>query len=225
MKTKLSFCQRPALTTMTLLLLGSLAVQPAMAETRYVKPSLTITVRQGQNNSSKLVATVPLGTAVELVRGGKDWSVVRLQNGAEGWVRSRYLSDAPILPPGTVEDETGPAGAPLSIAVRFKELIEKNNRLQEELVICSNDKTTLVDKYQTLANDPNGVPQVKNSLSEAQQQIEELREQLATAQIENTVMKKNESIKWFLAGSSVLLIGWLIGRLTATSRKKRSSLL
>jgi len=65
----------------------------------------------------------------------------------------------------------------------------------------------------------------KTSLGEAQQQIEELQAKLATAQIENTVLKKNESIKWFLVGSSVLVLGWLIGRLTSSTRKKRPSLL
>jgi SH3 domain protein len=39
------------------------------------------------------------------------------------------------------------------------------------------------------------------------------------------VLEKNESIKWFLVGSGVLLIGWLIGRLTANGRKKKSTLL
>ena len=56
-------------------------------------------------------------------------------------------------------------------------------------------------------------------------QIEDLRLKLADAQIECTVLKKNQSIKWFFTGGIVLLLGWLIGRLTGNSRKKKPSLL
>lgn len=217
--------QRPAFAALTLLLLGCLTTPPVMAETRYVKPSLVITMRQGKTNTSRLVTTVSLGTPVELVRGEKDWSYIRLQNGVEGWVRSRYLSDTPILPPNTLKNEADSKTAPLDIPMRLKELTEENNRLKEEIVICTTDRATLADKYHTLTEEPEGVLQVKTSLSDAQQQIKALQAQLATVQIENTVLKKNESIKWFVTGSSVLLIGWLIGRLTSNSRKKKPSLL
>jgi SH3 domain protein len=225
MNTQMSLYQRSALTVLTLLLLGCLTTPPVMAETRYVKPSLVITMRQGKTNTSKLITTVPLGTPVELVRGDKNWAYVRLQNGVEGWVRNRYLSDTPILPPGTLNNEEDGKAGPMDIPMRLQELTEDNNRLKEEIVICTTDKATLADKYQTLKEDPEGILQVKTSLSDAQQQIKALQAQLATVQIENTVLKKNESIKWFITGSSVLLIGWLIGRLTSNSRKKKPSLL
>ena len=206
-----------------LLLLGCLTVSPVMAETRYIKPSQEISIRRVQDNTSKVVATAPLGASVELVKGEREWSLVRLPNGSEGWVRSRFLSSSPLLPAGNLKG--GPDGAPTDISIRFKELGDENGRLRKELAACTTDRSTLADKYQTLAGDPNSALHAKTSLGEAQQQIEELQAKLATAQIENTVLRKNESIKWFLVGSSVLVLGWLIGRLTSSTRKKRPSLL
>jgi len=224
MNTTLSSSQRPERTLMIpLLLLGCLTVSPVMAETRYIKPSLEIPIRRVQDNTSKVVANVPLGASVELVKGEREWSLVRLPNGSEGWVRSRFLSSSPILPTGNLKG--GPDGATTDISARFKELGDESGRLRKELAACTTDRSTLADKYQTLVGDPNSALHAKTSLGEAQQQIEELQAKLATAQIENTVLKKNESIKWFLVGSSVLVLGWLIGRLTSSTRKKRPSLL
>ena len=223
MHTITSSCHRVVAPTITLLLLGCLAVTPLFAETRYVKPSLDVIIRQGQGNTAKIVATLPIGTSVELVKGEREWSLVRLPNATEGWVRSRFLSTTPLLPTGNLKG--GPDGAPTDIPTRFKELGDENGRLRKELATCTTDRSTLADKYQTLVGDPDSALHAKTSLGEAQRQIEELQGKLATAQIENTVLQKNESIKWFLVGSTVLLLGGLIGRLTGSSRKKRSSLI
>ena len=102
---------------------------------------------------------------------------------------------------------------------------EENSRLQKEIAACTNERNALADKHEALAADPNGIVQAQEALAEARQQVEELQQKLAAAQIEATVLRKNESIKWFLAGTGVLLAGWLLGRLGNSSRKKKSSLL
>ncbi len=154
----LSFCHRPVRTAISMLLLGCLAASPGLAETRYNKPSLDVTIRQGQANTSKTVANVPIGTPVELVKGEKEWSLVRLPNAGEGWVRSRFLSSTPILPVSNLKGVG--EGAPVDISIRFKELADENGRIRKELAACTTDRSTLADKYQTLAGDPNSVLQL-----------------------------------------------------------------
>ena len=223
MNTTLSSCHRSASPLLSLLLLGCLAATPALGETRYIKPSMDVPIRQEQGNTAKILANLPLGAPVELVKGTKDWSLVRLPDAREGWVRSRFLSATPILPTGNPKGGTD--GTPADIPTRFKELSDDNGRLKKELAACTTDRSTLADKYQTLVGDPNSALHAKTSLDEAQRQIEQLQTKLGAAQIENTVLQKNESIKWFVVGSTVLLIGGLIGRLTGNGRKKKSSLL
>lgn len=218
-------CQRPVLITITLLLLSGLAASPTLAETRYITPSLEVPMRQTQSNRSKLIALLPIGVPVELMQGGKEWSHIRLQNATEGWVPSRFLSNSSILPGSSRKEGTGSESPFMDIQTRFKELTGENDRLKKELAVCTIDRNTLADKYQALADDPNGVLYAKTALNEAQEQVKELQKNLTAAQIENTVLQKNESIKWFLVGSGVLFIGWLIGRLSGNGRKKKSSLL
>ena len=197
----------------------------ADAEILYIKPSLEVLMRKNQGDNARIVATVPMGTAVELLQGGKEWSRVRLQNGTEGWVRSRFLGSSPLIPVASFKPGVGPDGTAIDPQTRIRDLAEENSRMRQELAACTTDRSTLADKYQSLAADPNSSLYAKTHLGEAQKQIEELRQQLAAAQIESTVLRKNQSIKWFFTGSIVLLLGWLIGRLTGNGRKKRPSLL
>lgn len=197
----------------------------AFAEILYIKPSLEVFMRKNQGDNARIVATVPMGTAVQLLQGGKEWSRVRLQDGTEGWVRSRFLGSSPLIPVASFKPGVGPDGAAIDPQTRNRDLAEENSRIRQELAACTTDRSTLADKYQSLAADPNSSLYAKTHLGEAQKQIEELRQQLTAAQIENTVLQKNQSIKWFFTGSIVLLLGWLIGRLTGNGRKKRPSLL
>ncbi len=223
MTTPSFFCARRLAPALALVLPAWLAVSSAQAETRYIKPNLEVPMRQARDNNAKLVANVPLGMRVELVEGDRDWSFIRLANEAEGWVRSRYLSAAP-LDPGEVFRAVQ-AGESVDHQVRARELNEENTRLRKELATCTTERSTLTDKYQALTADPNNPIHAKTALEEAQRQVQDLQGQVAAAQIEITVLKKNESIKWFLVGSGVLLFGWLLGKLGNGNRKKKPTLL
>jgi len=225
MKSMLFSLPRFSLAALTPLLLVCWVASPAKAEIFYIKPSLEVLMRKSQGDNARIVATVPMGTAVELLQGGKEWSRVRLQDGTEGWVRSRFLGSSPLIPVANIKPGVGPDGTATDLQGRFRDIAGENERLRKELAACTTDRSTLADKYQTLAADPNSALYAKTHLGEAQQQIEDLRQKLAAAQIECTVLRKNQSIKWFFTGSLVLLLGWLVGRLSGNSRKKRPSLL
>lgn len=218
------FC-RPLLWAVGFVLLGCLAPCSVRSEILYIKPSLEVLMRKSQGDNARIVATVPMGTAVQLLQGGKEWSRVRLQDGTEGWVRSRFLGTSPLIPVANIKPGVGPDGTVTDPQARLHELSEENTRLRKELATCITDRSTLADKYHTLAGDPDSALYAKNSLGEAQRQIEELQQKLAAAQIECTVLRKNQSILWFFAGSLVLLLGWLIGRFSGNGRKKKPSLL
>jgi SH3 domain protein len=201
------------------------AVTPALADILYIKPSLEVLMRKNQGDNARIVATVPMGTAVELLQGGKEWSRIRLQDGSEGWVRSRFLGTSPLIPVANIKPGVGPDGSVTDPQGRLRDIAGDNERLRKELASCTTDRSTLADKYQTLAADPNSALYAQTHLGEAQREIEELRQKLAAAEIENTVLRKNQSIKWFFVGSIVVLAGWLIGRLSSNGRKKRASLI
>lgn len=202
-----------------------LLIAPAAqaADVLYIKPSLEVLMRKGRADNARIIATIPMGTAVELVQGGKTWSRIRLQNGTQGWVRSRFLGSSPVIPMASIRPGVGLDGQVLDPAARTTKVEEENLRLRKELAACTTDRSTLADKYQTLVGDPDSALHTKSKLGEANRQIEDLQQQLTEAQIECTVLRKNQSIKWFFTGSMVLLMGWLIGRLSRNNKKRRTS--
>ncbi|NLX18957.1 MAG: SH3 domain-containing protein [Desulfobulbus sp.] len=200
-------------------------ITPAYAEILYIKPSLEVLMRKSQGDNARIVATIPMGTAVDLLQGGKEWSRIRLQDGKVGWVRSRFLGTSPLIPVVNIRPGVGPDGSVLDPQAQFRDIVNDNNRLRQELASCTTDRSTLADKYQALAADPNSALYTQTHLGEARKEIEELRHKLTAAEIEITVLRKNQSIKWFFTGSLVILLGWLLGRLSGNGRKKHSSLL
>lgn len=206
-----------------LLLLAAQTVQAA--DILYIKPSLEVLMRKGRADNARIIATIPMGTAVELIQGGKDWSQIRLQDGTQGWVRSRFLGNSPMIPMANIRPGIDADGKVKDIQGRFVDLAEEHGQLRKELAACAADRSTLADKYQTLTGDPTSPARAKTELDEAKRQIVELQQQLTAAQIECTVLKKNESIKWFFTGSLVLLLGWLIGRVGRGANKRSSTLL
>ena len=207
-----------------LLFTGWIAIA-AGAEILYIRPSLEVLMRKNPGDDARIVVTIPMGTAVVLVQGGKEWSRVRMQDGTEGWVRSRFLGSSPIIPVANIKPGLGPDGTVTDPMGRFRDIAAENERLRKELAACTTDRSTLADKYQTLVADPDSGLHAKSNLSEAHKQIETLRQQLTEAQIESTVLKKNRSIMWFFTGALVLLLGWVVGRLGTNGRKKKPSLL
>jgi SH3 domain protein len=62
------------------------------AETMYVTDVLRLTLRTGQSTEHKIIAVIESGQEVEILESGEEWSSVRLTDGKEGWVLTRYLT-------------------------------------------------------------------------------------------------------------------------------------
>jgi SH3 domain protein len=200
----------------------------AVAQTLYVKPSSEITLRRGQGTDFKIIAVVRDGTAVELLSEENDWAQVRLQEGKEGWVLRRYLSETPPLNQLVEQLEQEKTGLILSseaLQQRLDETSAEKDRIDREYQLCLAEHSDISDKYMTLQNDTADVIQTKEDLKQAQTQLVDLQAKLSVVQQENERLAKNQTLKWFLAGGGVLLLGWIVGLFSGRSRKKRSSLL
>ncbi len=198
------------------------------AQTLYIKPTAEIPVRRGQGTDYRIVAVVEDGKPVELIEYSGDWARIRLSNNREGWLLKRYLSAKPPLDQQVeglaAEKETLIEKATI-LEQQLAELTEVHGQTEHNLSACIAERTDIRDQYEGLKNDTADVQLTKRSLAEARSEISEMQEQLSKLQIENSVLKKNETIVWFLAGAGVLLFGWLLGRFTKSSKKRRSSLL
>jgi len=195
----------------------------AVDTTFYIKPNMNIAVRKSKSDNSKAVAIINMGTSVEVLKKEKIWSHVQLQNHMEGWVRTRYLDHEPVIPEANIHLQKDAEGNIINPVLESERLNKENQGLKKELTACTTDRSTLADKYQTVVGDPTSALNTRRELNSAKEQIEALQQQLSEAEIENTVLRKNQSIKWFFTGSMVLLVGWIIGRISRNNKKRRSS--
>lgn len=216
---------RPLLFALGLSLLASTTAEAAML---YVQPSSEIPMRRGQGTDYKIVSIVTDGTAIEYISEKNGWAKVKLKNGKQGWILKRYLSPTPPLTEQvsllTGEKETLTTQVN-SLQSRLDELTDAQGQTAVELSTCIAERTDIRDTYQTLERETLDVVQTKEALLQAREDIEQLKQENADVKIANSVLSKNESIKWFMAGSGVLLAGWLLGRISRKSSKKKPTLL
>jgi SH3 domain protein len=206
-----------------LVLLLCLFSASVYGETMYVSDILKLTLRTGPSIENKIIAVIESGQKMEVIKFGDEWSQVQLPDGKEGWVLSRYLTP----------DETN--GIKLqrleamhkNLMLQAAELLEENNSLktnntrlsskleasEKQLVKTQTDYEALkaeAAEFLTLKADYN---HAASQLAEQTAKAKKLEEQLSS-------LAMNAYIKWFLAGSGVLIIGFIIGFSTKRQRRR-----
>ena len=195
----------------------------AYGETMYVSDVLKLTLRTGPSIENKIISVINSGQMMEVIKFGQEWSRVQLPNGKEGWVLSRYLTS----------DETNNIKLERleakhnNLMIQAAELLEENNRLkaennrlssefdvnQKQLIKTQSDYKALeADAAEFLALKTN-YERAASQLAEQTARSEKLEKQLSS-------LERNTYIKWFLAGSGVLVVGFLIGFSTKRQRRR-----
>ena len=191
----------------------------------YVSDMLKLTLRTGPSIENKIIAVIESGQMMEVIQYGDEWSQVRLPSGKEGWVLSRYLTT----------DETNNIKLERletmhnNLTIQAAELLEENNRLktentrlstefkagQEELVKTKDDYEALKAESAEFLTLKANYNRAASQLAEQTARAKQLEEQLSS-------LEMNTYIKWFLAGSGVLIVGFLIGFSTKRQRRRPS---
>jgi SH3 domain protein len=208
-----------------LVLLLCLFSASVYGETMYVSDILKLTLRTGPSIENKIIAVIESGQMMEVIQYGDEWSKVRLPSGKEGWVLSRYLTT----------DETNNIKLERleamhnNLTIQAAELLEENNRLktentrlsaefeagQKELVKTKSDYEALKAESAEFLTLKANYNRAASQLAEQTARAKQLEEQLSS-------LEMNTYIKWFLAGSGVLIIGFLIGFSTKRQRRRPS---
>lgn len=194
------------------------------AAERYVKPSTEVPLRRGQGTEYKIDAVISDGTKVYLLQEDGDWAQIQLENGKEGWILSRYLSDEKPLREQVTELEQTKADLEvqlIQVDTHLAGLVEVNSQTEESLVICMDENEKVNADYQRLEEDTADVVLTKKNLLASEKQLNDLSMRFAALELENKGLKNNTSLIWFLAGSGVLLLGLLIGIIAGKRSKKR----
>jgi SH3 domain protein len=195
------------------------------AETMYISDNLRITLRSGPSSGNKILAVLESGQIIDVVKKGDEWSQVRMPNGKEGWALSRYLSPEPThsLKLERLESKHK------NLMAQAATLIEENNRLKAEnkefraqFEITQQQLQKTSTEFETLKSEASEYIALKANYARAASQLAEQTEKAQKLEEQVTKMEMNYAIKWFLAGSAVLIVGFLIGFSTKRQRRRPS---
>jgi SH3 domain protein len=197
------------------------------AETRYVTDLLKLPLRTGASTEYKILALIESGQRLEVVEPGDSWSRVRLTNGKEGYVLNRYLVARPTSAVRLEQLQSKYT----ALRQQATTLIEENNRFKEEnktfsSSLAGNEKALkkLDRDYKELKADSAEFLSLKKKYKEVSTQLAEQTKRATALDKELSGLEMNQYIKWFLAGSGVLLVGFIIG-FSAKRGRRRPSLM
>jgi SH3 domain protein len=206
-----------------LLLMLCLFATAVGAKTMYVSDMLKLTLRTGPSTENKILAVIESGQQLELLEAGDEWSRVQLPGGKEGWVLSRYLTP----------DETSNVklehlqAQHKNLTAQAAELLEENTKLKAEneklRAEFEADQKKMAKArtdYETLKAESAEFLTLKSKYASAASQLTEQNARAQKLEEQLTRLELNTNIKWFLAGSGVLVIGILIGFSTKRQRRR-----
>jgi SH3 domain protein len=229
-----------ALTALSLqLCLATFHPSPLKAESQYVIPSSEIPVRRGQANDYKIVALVSDGTKVEVIERGDSYSLIRLENGKEGWILTRFLSDDPplteVVEALTSENEAIKLKEQQSTQERVmqeqqsaqkqEELSQALAQIEQKLATTAAQRDAINASFEKLKKDTANVVEIKQKMANTLVENKSFKQKLSSLTRENEELKSDDRLNWFLAGGGVLLLGIIIGKITTRSRKRKPSLM
>ena len=200
------------------------------AETMYIDDIIKITVRTGPGIDHKIVAMIKSNERVEVLKPKKpekDWSFVRITNGKEGWVLSRFLT--PKEPDGLVLDRLKKKhnvlkNQAVSMIEENKVYKKENKKLNSELKTNKEISKKIKSSYETLKKESAEFLELKSNYEKTSSKLIEQTKKATKLEEELTSLLLHQNIKWFLSGAGVLLLGFVIGFSTKRQRR-RSSLL
>ena len=197
------------------------------AETMYVTDSIKLTLRTGQSTEHKIIAVIDSGQELEVLESGDEWSLVRLPNGKEGWVLTRYLTPDPtnnIKLEKLAEKHNNLMAETSTLLEENTKLKAENNMLSGTVTVKDKDLSQTQSEYEALKKDSAEFLSLKTRYEKTASQLAEKAQKLEKLEDQISRFELHHYIRWFLAGSGVLLVGFLIG-FSAKRQRRRSSLL
>jgi len=204
-----------------IIILLSLTVR---AETMYLTDNLEVAVRTGKGLEFKILAIVKSNDQFEVLGTEGEYANIKLSNGVEGWILRRYLtSENPK--PIVIKNLTSKIE---KLQTNRKSMEEEINMLKttigdlEETGKVQAEKIGIIEKeYENLRGSSSHYLQLKEEHETLQKKMTRTDGHLSQVIIENEALQKKNNLMWFIAGSSAVLVGFIIGLILQNLRYRR----
>lgn len=195
---------------------------------RYVTDRAEITLRTGITNQHRIVKVLSSGVQLELLEedAANGYSHVRTNDGADGWVLSRYLLTEP-----TARDQLAAAQQTAT------ELRNEMAAMKEQLNSASGTHKNLEKEQQSLDSQnrrlQDELTKIRQTAANAlsldsenqalKKRVFALERDAQVMQQQTEALKDRSQRDWFVAGSGVVIAGMILGLVLPKIRFRRKS--
>ena len=215
-------------------LAATVATSPTAAEEAYVGDEVTLTFRSGPGSQHQILQFVRTGDQLEILDPPEDaiddfgedvleeWVFVRDDDGEEGWVQQRFLTEEPPARLRLPEVEAQLEAAREEIAALEETISEaeaERDELEDELAEAEEYIAELEADLEA-AGDAHELIEDNEQLQERVARLLDRNEELEQ---QNRALAERSRQEWFLAGAGVLVGGLILGLILPRLRPRRSS--
>ncbi len=194
----------------------------AQADVVYVADDINLAVRKTANSSGEVIKVLPTGTSVTVVeeqRRHKDFIKVRLTDGTEGFIKTKYTKKEP--PQYDAKDVVSETIANLQKEIGdLKDELKKTKdaitpgtplakSLEAELEQLKNELNDLKSADKGRLKDERD--QLQEQFVKSQQELNDSQQKLKQLELDNEMLKKNSDQDWLLYGGALVIIGIFLG--------------
>lgn len=238
--------KKPLFTLIVFIIIISLFPLVSFARTGYVSDMLLLTFRQGPGNSYAVEKTLKSNTPVVILEEKNGFYKIELKSKEVGWVDKNFIIFT--LPKTFMINKLEKENK--SLLNKIMELqssagelrnklssIEQNDsqtkeKLEISLKTALDEKNKTInmlsdtrEKYDTLTRQSKNIQKIVKENKILKEQTQALSGELEIIKETSKNLFKTGMIKWFLTGSGVLLLGWIIGQSVSSKKQRSSSLL
>lgn len=209
-------------------ILSALLITTSHAQQKYVSDELVITVRSGQSTAHQVLNTLKSGDRVEVLSSNSEtgYSYIRQKNGKEGWALSQYLTATPtaaVLLKSSQKQLSENVLHQKSLKEESIQLAKAAARSNKHITDLEKEMHELKRELSRIRNMAGHAPALSDENLHLKADLIRMETELQTYEQENMLLRDRSARDWFIAGTGVALIGFIMGLLIHRIKNQKKS--
>lgn len=197
------------------------------AETAYVSDIQFVSVREGQDNSTRAVERgLRSGTELQVLDRANGHTRVLTPKGNEGWIADYYLTGNKVTREKVIEQEaqiTELVESKLALQKQLNQSSSTINKLKKDVSTLTSQRTVLEQELVDLKQLTLEAQEIVKSKEVMSFEVDSIMQRLQFAESESIRLKDERQLKWFMIGAGTLVLGVLFGIIAPSMRRKKAN--